>query len=355
MQSENDSMQLYEHCNIELDFASRRIGLFLLHLVLFIVGVVLNLTVVWVNWHRRRTRNTVIFCILNMGVADSMLMLLLPISMLEVALDHVWLWGDFLCRFANLLVMANIYASSFFLAYISVERYLSLAQGTAPKTTTISEKSKRNIVCVALWSFALFLGLLETVHVRVLGSSEPGCFLVPEHDYEQWFSALVITQLVVQYVIPSVIMVTFNTLTARAVRSSSEVQIHNIEDIWFLHFYSSVFIICWLPFQITMILILVDIVQPHLFDCNEVEQLFFAFTIVRVIALIHCLANPILYSFLSRSFRSKLINLILSHLPQDIVANQGADQHANRVEGVENEKKANNMAENNTSQSDEGP
>ncbi|XP_058228852.1 G-protein coupled receptor 182-like [Hemibagrus wyckioides] len=354
MQSDNDSDWLPEHCTIKLDFASRRIGLFLLHLVLFIVGVILNLTVVWVNWQRRRTHNTVIFCILNMGVADSTLMLILPISMLEAALDHVWIWGDFLCRFSNLIIVSNIHASSFFLAYISVERYLLLTRGSAPKITTTSEKTKRNIACAALWIFALFLGALETVHVRVLGTSEPGCFLVPVHDYEKWFSSLVTIQFLAQYLVPAVIMVTFNTLTARAVRSSTEVQIRNIDDVWFLHVYSTVFIICWLPFQITMILILVDLRHPELFDCNALEQLFFSYTVVSAVALLHCLANPILYSFLSRSFRSKLINLILSHLPQDLVANQGTDQQANRVEGVGNGRKANNMAENNTSQSDAG-
>ncbi|MCI4390444.1 hypothetical protein PGIGA_G00122580 [Pangasianodon gigas] len=352
---DNETDWLPEHCTVKVDLVSRRIGLFLLHLVMFIVGLIMNLMVVWVNWQRRRTRNTVIFCILNMGVADTMLMLILPISMLEVALDHVWVWGDFLCRFSNLIIVVNIHASSFFLAYISVERYQSLVRGLAAKRTATSEKRKRNIICAALWIFALFLGLLETVHVRVLGLSEPGCYLVPEHDYKKWFSSLVIIQFLAQYLTPAVIIVTFNTLTARAVRSSPEVQIRNIDDIWFLHVYSSVFIICWLPFQLTMILILVDLAQPDLFDCNGLEQLFFSYAIVRTIALLHCLANPILYSFLSRSFRSKLINLVLSHLPQDLVANQGTDQHANQVEGKGNGGKANNMAENNTSQSDGGP
>lgn len=351
----NDTDWILNHCTIKVDWTSRRIGLFLLHLFMFIVGLIMNLTVVWVNWQRRRTRNTVIFCILNMGVADTMLMLFLPISMLEVALDHVWVWGDFLCRFSNLFIILNIHASSFFLAYISVERYLSLVHGSAPKTTATSEKRKRNIISAALWIFALFLGSLETVHVRVLGHNEPGCYLVPEHDLERWFSSLVIIHFLAQYLIPAVIMVTFNMLTARAVRSSPEVQIRNIDDIWFLHVYSTVFIICWLPFHLTMVLILVDLTQPHLFTCNTVEQLFFSYTVVRTIALLQCLANPILYSFLSRSFRSKLINLILSHLPQDVVPNQGTDQHPNRVGGKGNGGKANNTAENNTSQSDGGP
>ncbi|KAB5537274.1 hypothetical protein PHYPO_G00116910 [Pangasianodon hypophthalmus] len=78
---DNETDWLPEHCTVKVDLVSRRIGLFLLHLFLFIVGLIMNLMVVWVNWQRRRTRNTVIFCILNMGVADTMLMLILPISM----------------------------------------------------------------------------------------------------------------------------------------------------------------------------------------------------------------------------------------------------------------------------------
>ncbi|KAF7693047.1 G-protein coupled receptor 182-like [Silurus meridionalis] len=341
------------HCNVEVDLVSRRIGLFLLNLFLFIVGLMMNLTVVWVNWQRRHTRNTGIFCILNMGVADTMLMIILPISMLEVALDHVWIWGDFLCRFSNLIIVTNIHASSFFLAYISVERYRSLACGSSPKMTTTSEKRKRNIICAALWIFGLFFASLETVHVRVLGWNEPGCYLFPNHDYRRWFSSLIIIQFLAQYLIPATIMVTFNTLTARAVRSSPEVQVRNMDNVWLLHVYSAVFIICWLPFQLIMILVLVELEDPNLFDCNAIEQLFFTYTIVRTMALLHCVANPILYSFLSRSFRSKLINLVLKLLPQDIVANRGMDQHADCAEGVGNGEKGNNMAEN-TSQSDGG-
>lgn len=355
MDESNETDWFSEHCNAKVDLTSRRIGLFLLHLFIFMVGLMMNLTVVWVNWQRRHTRNTVILCILHMGVADTMLMLILPTSMLEVAMDHVWIWGDFLCRFSNLIIVVNIHASSFFLAYMSFERYRSLVHGTAQKKTGPWEKRKRNLICAALWTFALFLGVLETVHVRVLGLSEPGCYLLPEHDYERWFSSLVIIQFLAQFLIPAVIMVTFNTLTARAVRSSPEVQIRKIDDIWFLQVYSWVFIVCWLPFQLTMLLVLVDLTQPDLFDCNMLERLFFSYAIVRTFALFHCLANPILYSFLSRSFRSKLINLILSLLPKDAAANQGTDQHANQVEAIGNRGKANIVAEDNTSQSDAGP
>uniref|UniRef100_A0A3B1KIX0 G-protein coupled receptors family 1 profile domain-containing protein n=1 Tax=Astyanax mexicanus TaxID=7994 RepID=A0A3B1KIX0_ASTMX len=279
------------HCTVKVDYNSRRIGLFLLHLLVFMVGLVMNVTVVWVNWQRRHSRNTVLFCQLNMGLADTMIMIMLPIYMLEVVLDHVWLWGDFLCRFSNLVVVLSIYASCFFLAYMSVERYLAVVRGSAPKAQILgmTEKRKRNIICAALWLVALFLAALETAHVRILHLQDPGSVVA---------TANILWQLG-QY--------------GRALRSRPAALVM----CGSCTYTRLSFVVCWLPYHLVMMLMMIDILKPSLFDCNMLEQLFFAYTVVRTTALLHCLANPLLYCFLSRSFRSKLISLVLRHLPQD--------------------------------------
>ncbi|KAI4878337.1 hypothetical protein NFI96_010158 [Prochilodus magdalenae] len=340
-------------CTVKVDYNSRRIGLFLLHLFMFMAGLVMNATVVWVNWHRRHSRNTVLFCLLNMSLADTIVMLMLPIYMLEVVLDHVWLWGDFLCRFSNLVVMLSIYASCFFLAYMSVERYLAVVRGSAPRvqSTGMPERRKRNIICGGLWTLALFLASLETAHVRILHLQEPGCYLMPLHAYTEWFTTIIIIQSCIQFVGPAAIIATCNLLAARAVRACPEVQARNAGDVWLLHLYSLVFVVCWLPYHMIMILMTVDTLEPSLFDCNMLEQLFFAYTVIRATALLHCLANPVLYSFLSRSFRNKLISLVMRHLPQDV---QGTGQQGTSPAQGEATGKPSNVGENSTSQSD-GP
>ncbi|XP_062843240.1 G-protein coupled receptor 182-like [Trichomycterus rosablanca] len=337
-------------CDVELDLASRRIGLFLLYLFMFIAGLALNLTALWVNWQRRRSRNTVIFCMLNMGVADTLLVLTLPISMLEAVLDHVWLWGDFLCRFSNLVIVTNIFASCFFVAYMSVERYFALVRGSAPRGTGAAERRKRYAIGAALWILALFFAALETAHVRVLNMHEPGCYMLPEHAVVEWSSSLTIIQLLLQFLLPSAIIVTFNTLLSRAVRSSPEVQSRRGDGVWLLHVYSAVFLVCWFPYHTVMLLLEVYFSQSEhsVFDCNTVGQLFFSYTVVSAVALLHCLANPVLYSFLSRSFRNKLVNLVLSRLPQDALANL----HANDTGAKEQGGKKNEAAEHSTNQSE---
>uniref|UniRef100_A0A3B1JZK8 G-protein coupled receptors family 1 profile domain-containing protein n=1 Tax=Astyanax mexicanus TaxID=7994 RepID=A0A3B1JZK8_ASTMX len=210
----------------------------------------------------------------------------------------LWCWisvgcgGTFFVAFSNLVVVLSIYASCFFLAYMSVERYLAVVRGSR----------KRNIICAALWLVALFLAALETAHVRILHLQDPGCYLMPTHAYTEWFTSIIIIQTFIQFIVPAAVVATANILAARSAG-----------DVWLLHVYSAVFV------------------------------LFFAYTVVRTTALLHCLANPLLYCFLSRSFRSKLISLVLRHLPQDVAPVPGPDQpgHAAQAEATANGKKPN--------------
>ncbi|XP_076833071.1 G-protein coupled receptor 182-like [Brachyhypopomus gauderio] len=339
-------------CNINVHFVAEVTGLFLMYLFIFILGLTMNMLVVWVNWLRRHSRNTVLFCLLNMSLADTMIMVMLPVNMLEEILDHVWLWGHFLCRFSNLAIITNVYASSLFLAYMSAERYLALRHGSMPQVGGIPEKCKRAVICALIWTLSLCLSSLETVHLHVVEWDEPGCFFLPEHSHEEWYHTIIIVHFLVQFVVPACTIIISNVLAARAVRASSEVQARKTANVWFLHLYSLVFVVCWLPFQITMLIILADTLNTNLFDCIALNHLSLSYKVIRASTFLHCLANPIFYSFLSRSFRGKLVNIILHHLPQDAVSKQGMDQHGN-PQGVATATgtKASNGVENSTSQS----
>ncbi|CAB1315137.1 unnamed protein product [Coregonus sp. 'balchen'] len=52
-------------------------------------------------------------------------------------------------------------------------------------------------------------------------------------------------------------------------------------------------------------------------------------TVVQALSLFHCLANPILYNFLSRSFCGNLIADLARHLPSEAVARGRDENHVN--------------------------
>ncbi|XP_010873535.2 G-protein coupled receptor 182 [Esox lucius] len=304
---------VYE-CTIDLDKDYRRIALFLLYLLLFMVGLAENILVVWVNWRRRHSANGVLFCVINVSMSDLMVVLIMPFFMLEVTLDKVWLWGRFLCKVTHLIYVVNFYSSSFFLAFMTLERYLSLARPSSPACFPVS-KRRRWLLCGGLWLLSLFLALLENIHMDLLEWDEPGCYMMPENSYTEWFVSISFLCLLFQFLGPASVIVACNVLIARAVRASPDVD--GRRDVWLVHVYSLVFVVCWLPYQMVMFLMMVDDLDPHVFSCNTVEVLYFSYSVVQCLSLFHCVANPILYNFLSKSFRANLINAVVRYTPQE--------------------------------------
>ncbi|XP_034027912.1 G-protein coupled receptor 182 [Thalassophryne amazonica] len=340
-------------CTLNLDTKYRRVALFLLYLLIFMVGLLENLLVVWVNWRRRHSANGVLFCILNMTLSDLMVIVVMPFFMMEVSLDKVWLWGRFLCKVTHLVYVVNVYSSSFFLAFMTLERYLSLTRPSSPACFPVLGR-RRWVLCGGLWLLSLFLALMENVHVDLLEWEEPGCYMLPEDNFIEWFVSVGFLCLIFQFVGPASVIITCNVLIARAVKTTPDVQ--GQREVWLVHVYSVVFLMCWLPYHIIMFLLIIDDINPFLLSCNTVEVLYFSYTVVQGVSFFHCIANPILYNFLSKSFRNNLINTVMTYLPKEGMLEQvggGAQPNAANGGGAELGKQR-KLSNTSTSQSDLG-
>uniref|UniRef100_A0A667Z5G3 G protein-coupled receptor 182 n=1 Tax=Myripristis murdjan TaxID=586833 RepID=A0A667Z5G3_9TELE len=304
-------------CTIQFNTDYRRMALFLLYLFIFVVGLLENVLVVWVNWRRRHSASGVLFCIINVSLSDLMVILILPFFMMEVTIERVWLWGRFLCKVTNLIYVVNFYSSSFFLAFMTLERYLSLTRPSSPGCFPVAGR-RRWLLCGGLWLLSFFLALLENVHVDLLEWDEPGCYMMPEYSFTEWFVSVAFLCLLFQFLVPASVIITCNVLIARAVRTAPDVQ--GRRDVWLVHVYSLVFLMCWLPYHLVMFLMMIDDLDPFVFSCNTVEVLYFSFSLVQCFSLFHCIANPILYNFLSKSFRNNLLNTVVNYIPREIPA-----------------------------------
>ena len=340
-------------CTVHLDVDYRRIALFLLYLFIFMVGLLENVLVLWVNWSRRHSANGVLFCVINMSLSDLMVIVILPFFLMEVTMDKVWLWGRFLCKVTNLVYVVNFYSSSLFLACMTLERYLSLTRPSSPALFPVVGR-RRWVLCGGLWLFSFFLALFENVHVDLLEWDEPGCYMMPEHNYSNWFVFVHFICLIFQFIGPAAVIITCNVLIARAVTAAPDVQ--GRRDVWLVHVYSLVFVMCWLPYHLVVFLLVIDLLDPYIFSCNTVEILYFSYSLVQCLSLFHCIANPILYNFLSQSFRKNLINTVLTHIPREVeqveAGNQpGAPNGGGGGGGPGRQRKLSNVS---TSQSDVG-
>lgn len=355
---------VFFHCSVELDYKSRRIMLFFVYLIAFMVGLGANGLVVWVNWQRRHSRSTDVFCTLNISISHLMVMTVMPIFLLEVMMDYVWMWGQFLCRFTTFLYEFNCYSTSFFLAYMSLERYLSITRASAGTTRTgtatappprpwgAAEKRRRGLICAAFWIFSLLLTPLLVSNVHVVEYHIPGCFLMPDRDYVTWIVVLTMTSLIFQFLIPGGIIVTCNWLSVQALKKSPELRQSCDVDMKMFHFYSAAFVLCWLPYHLVSILIMVDDLNPLILNCDSTNMVYFSINVLHSLTHLHYGANPILYNFLRPNFRRSLMRAVARYVRKQASSAPVED-------GVETEEKskpqmssARKMSNASTSQSD---
>lgn len=311
----------FNDCDLELDDNVKRVFLFVLYLIIFVVGLVENLLVIWVNWQNRAHKNLVNLYILNMAISDLGVILSLPVWMLEIMLDYTWLWGGFLCRFTHYFYFANMCSSIFFLTCLSIDRYVSLT--TSSRFWHQHQHRVRRIACCCIWALAAVVPLPEVAHMELFFPGDPVCiFMAPLETYNNWALAVTLLTTIIGFVIPFPMIAVFNILTARHIKSCNKPE--GRKHCRLIYAYIIVFLVSWLPFHLVSILLMLQGVHIFL-HCYLVHSLYFFYDIIDCFTLVHCLLNPILYNFLSKNFRGKLISAVVRYIPKNQMDRKGGD------------------------------
>ncbi|XP_043939586.1 G-protein coupled receptor 182-like [Protopterus annectens] len=309
-------------CTVSLDEKARKVVVFLLYLFIFVVGLIENLIVVWVNWRKRHAKESVSFYILNMAIADLVLILTVPFWIMDVVLEHVWLWGRFLCKFIYFIYLVDMFSSVFFLTCMTIERYRLMVLPTQASST--NQERNRKIICGCIWVLAIVLSVPENIHVDLMVWEDAGCFYMPPLDtYETWVVVTTFLTVFAGFFIPFPIILILNILIARAIKSNSNLKSQKSYKI--LYAYVIAFIVCWLPRHMIIFLIGVDeVLWSH--SCNVAIVLYYLYSIVECISLLHCVLNPILYNFLSKGFRNNLLRSVVRFVPKEHLTNKKAKE-----------------------------
>ncbi|XP_058164279.1 G-protein coupled receptor 182 [Dasypus novemcinctus] len=300
-------------CHVELSENAKRVVLFVLYLAIFVVGLVENLLVIGVNWRCPGRAGLLNLYILNMAIADLGIVLSLPVWMLEVTLDYTWLWGSFSCRFTHYFYFANMYSSIFFLVCLSVDRYVTLTN--ASPAWQRHQHRARQAVCAGVWVVSALIPLPEVIHIQVVEGSEPMClFMAPFETYSAWALAVALSTTVLGFLLPLPLIAVFNVLTARRLRRAEQPE--GRRHCLLVCAYIAVFVICWLPYHVTLLLLTLHGTHVSL-HCYLTHLLYFFYDIIDCFSMLHCVANPILYNFLSPGFRGRLLSAVVHYLPKD--------------------------------------
>lgn len=121
--------------------------------VIFIMGLVGNIIALYVFLGIHRKRNSIQIYLLNVAVADLLLIFCLPFRIMYHINQNKWTLGVILCKVVGTLFYMNMYISIILLGFISLDRYIKINRSIQQRKAITTKQSI--YVCCAVWIIAL--------------------------------------------------------------------------------------------------------------------------------------------------------------------------------------------------------
>ncbi|XP_067301111.1 atypical chemokine receptor 3a [Pseudorasbora parva] len=289
-----------------------------LYALIFVVGLAANALVVWVNLRSERHYHETHLYILNLAVADLCVVATLPVWVSSLAQGGHWSFGQVACKLTHLLFSVNLFASIFFLACMSVDRYLSVVR--SEEISTRRGRQIRRLVCAVTWLLALFTSVPDTYFLQSVKSLHSPVILChpvyPEDNPLQWMVGIQLSFVVLGFVIPFPIIAVSYALLAKALASSSSHSSLNGDQDRSVSrkvilTYIVVFIACWAPYHAVLLADALAMLGVLPLGCGSKNGLFVLLHLTQCLSLLHCCVNPVVYSFAHRHYRYDLMKAFI--------------------------------------------
>lgn len=294
-----------------------------LYTFIFIVGLAANALVLWVNLRAQRDstpRPETHMYIAHLAVADLCVCATLPVWVSSLAQHGHWPFGEVACKLTHLLFSVNLFSSIFFLACMSVDRYLSVTQH-GENNGGRRRKLVRRGACLGVWLLALVASLPDTYFLHSVKSSRGDSMLCrpvyPEENHREWMVGVQLSFILLGFVLPFPVIAVFYTLLAGAFNrsssapSSSSVEQERRVSRRVILAYIVVFLGCWGPYHGVLLADALSQLDLVPLTCGLENAIFVALHLTQCLSLLHCCFNPILYNFINRNYRYDLMKAFI--------------------------------------------
>ncbi|XP_034037353.1 cysteinyl leukotriene receptor 1 [Thalassophryne amazonica] len=246
---------------------------------------------------------------INLAVSDLLCVCTLPLRVIYYVHKGQWTMGDFLCRISSYSLYVNLYCSIYFMAAMSVTRFLAIVF-PVQNIRLVTERRTR-LVCVGIWVFicALSSPLLMSGQTFDSHTNETKCFEPPTEKGVQRLITMNYFSLVLCFALPfSIILLCYagiiRTLLSRThvARQQSSLATKAIRMIVIVLL---TFFISFMPYHVQRTVHLNFLARKDT-SCSEKIAMQKSVVVTLCLAAANSCFDPLLYFFSGESFRSRL-------------------------------------------------
>ncbi|XP_066497177.1 probable G-protein coupled receptor 34b [Hoplias malabaricus] len=288
--------------NCSLDGGTLGVLLAVSYSLFFLLGLVGNLLALWVFLRIHSKKNSVRVFLINLAVADLLLVVCLPFRIMYHANQDCWTLNPVLCRVVGNVFYMNMYISIVLLGLISIDRYLKLQRISTRQRFLRNRQSM--FTCCLLWviSIAAILPLIVTKE-----STPPNkCFQYKHLRDAKWKGFFNLILVVVFWVIYCALVMSYGKIAMGLLRvSRDKPDLPNAAKYgrtarksFFVLF---LFTICFVPYHLVRIFYIIS--QITNVSCQWVELVDKTNEIALLFSAFNSCLDPVMYFLLCSSVR----------------------------------------------------
>lgn len=303
-------------CEIKPPAPTTALILCVILIAIFLLAIPGNLLVGWVIGTSKQALTPSDVYLFHLTIADGLMALTIPFW--AVALIEGWIFGDFMCKLLSLVTEANFYTSILFLACISIDRYLVIVH--ASESLRSRQRMCSRLLCAAVWALgwalalpALFNDAIELHKSDSDSDSELNSRITCSETFDigsasSWRIATRGFRHIFGFLLPLLVMAICYSVSIVRLLHTRSFKKHRAMKV--IIAVVIVFLLCWTPYHITMMVDTVQRADLIPFSCALKRSVNLALVITNSLALFHSCINPVLYAFVGEKFRNKMTQLV---------------------------------------------
>ncbi|KAM9851426.1 N-arachidonyl glycine receptor isoform 1-T2 [Aulostomus maculatus] len=296
----------------------------------FIIGVLVNFTALWVFALTTKKRNSVTVYMINVAMVDLTFIVLLPFRMVYHHQDY-WPFGDLFCRISAALTVFYPCIALWLFALISADRFMAIVQPKHGKE--LRNVPKAVVACVGVWLMTLgsTIPLLFSEDDPDRTSNFTTCIKMQDIIYLNRDNPVNFVRLVFFFLVPVCVMIgcyiviVDNLIHGRTSKLKPKVKQKSIRIIITLIVQV---LVCFVPFHVCLVLHLIGKDREVAFSTWAVFTTF--------LMNLSTVLDIILYYIVSKQFQDRVISVILYRNYLRSVRRKGRHTHTGSIRSMSN-------------------
>ncbi|XP_067898976.1 G-protein coupled receptor 87-like [Heterodontus francisci] len=280
----------------------------ILYSIIFIISCSLNSLAIWIFFNIRK-RQSFIFYLKNLAVADLLMTLTFPFKILSDSNLAPWQLTWFVCRYSAVVFYLNMYVSLLFLSLISLERCLKIVKPF--RNSKFHHIKCARIFSAGVWLFMLTLGVPNMILTNKMATptNVKHCASLKGSLGKVWHEAVVYICILMFFTGLLVLLVCYILIAKEIQKSNIKFKTcikRNSKTSQNIACVVAVFFICFVPYHFWRVPFTIS-QMDGIFNCTAESILYHGKEITQFLAACNGCLDPIIYFFMCKSFHELLL------------------------------------------------